>query len=211
MSTDPATASSAIGTRTIQKLRLRILPFVLLLFVVALIDRNNVAFAALTMNKKLAIASRQFGLLFGLFYFGYFIFEVPSNLLLHKLGATSAGSATDRRVRGGCRSLRLLPDPVLPDREGLGCARNVLGLLIGFLAAANYLGATMGTRLSNFLTIAKLLVALLFISAGFTALLLRPAVRVVPLAMSITSAEKSFGSSSGMVGDPEVIGPRVQP
>lgn len=87
MSTFPATASIAIGTKAIQKLRLRILPFVLLLFVVALIDRNNVAFAALTMNKELAITSRQFGLVFGIFYFGYFIFEVPSNLLLHKLGA----------------------------------------------------------------------------------------------------------------------------
>ena len=65
MSTGSATASMAVGTKTIQKLRFRILPFVLLLFVVALIDRNNVSFAALTMNKELAITSQQFGLLFG--------------------------------------------------------------------------------------------------------------------------------------------------
>src|SRR5262249_19288525 len=87
MSTCPATESIAIGTRAIQKIRLRILPFVLLLFVVALIDRNNVGFAALTMNKELAITSRQFGFMFGIFYFGYFIFEIPSNLLLYKIGA----------------------------------------------------------------------------------------------------------------------------
>jgi len=87
MSTDGVAAPIAIGTKTIQKLRLRILPFVLLLFVVALIDRNNIAFAALTMNKELAITSQQFGLMFGIFYFGYFIFEIPSNLLLHKVGA----------------------------------------------------------------------------------------------------------------------------
>jgi ACS family tartrate transporter-like MFS transporter len=80
-------ASISIGTKTIQKLRLRILPFVLLLFVVALIDRNNIGFAALTMNKELAITSQQFGLIFGVFFFGYFIFEIPSNLLLHKIGA----------------------------------------------------------------------------------------------------------------------------
>jgi MFS transporter, ACS family, tartrate transporter len=87
MSIGPAAASIAIGTKTIQKLRLRILPFVLLLFVVALIDRNNVGFAALTMNRELAITSRQFGLMFGIFYFGYFTVEIPSNLLLHKVGA----------------------------------------------------------------------------------------------------------------------------
>ena len=87
MSTGSATASMAVGTKTIQKLRFRILPFVLLLFVVALIDRNNVSFAALTMNKELGITSQQFGLIFGIFYFGYFIFEIPSNLLLHKVGA----------------------------------------------------------------------------------------------------------------------------
>jgi ACS family tartrate transporter-like MFS transporter len=87
MSTGPATASVAVETKTIQKLRIRILPFVLLLFVVALIDRNNVSFAALTMNQELGITSQQFGLMFGIFYFGYFIFEIPSNLLLHKVGA----------------------------------------------------------------------------------------------------------------------------
>ena len=81
-------ADSALAeARLIRKLRVRILPFVLLLFVVALIDRNNVALAALTMNQELAITSHQFGLVFGVFFFGYFIFEVPSNLLLHRIGA----------------------------------------------------------------------------------------------------------------------------
>ena len=76
-----------IEARTIQKVRIRILPFVFLLFVVALLDRNNIGFAALTMNKELAITSQQFGLIFGIFFFGYSIFEIPSNLLLHKVGA----------------------------------------------------------------------------------------------------------------------------
>jgi ACS family tartrate transporter-like MFS transporter len=74
-------------TRTIQKLRFRILPFVLLLFFIALIDRSNVSLAALTMNTELAVTSQQFGLIFGIFFFGYFIFEIPSNLLLHRIGA----------------------------------------------------------------------------------------------------------------------------
>jgi ACS family tartrate transporter-like MFS transporter len=77
----------SIEARTIQKIRIRILPFVLLLFVVSLLDRFNIGFAALTMNRELAISSQQFGLLFGIFFFGYFLFEIPSNLLLHKIGA----------------------------------------------------------------------------------------------------------------------------
>ena len=77
----------SISTRTIQKLRTRILPFVFLLYVIAYLDRINIGFAALTMNKELSITSQQFGLLAGIFFFGYFIFEVPSNLLLYKIGA----------------------------------------------------------------------------------------------------------------------------
>jgi ACS family tartrate transporter-like MFS transporter len=87
MGSGPTIASISIATKTIQKLRLRILPFVFLLFVVALLDRINIGFAALTMNKELAISSQQFGLLFGIFFLGYFFFEIPSNLLLHKIGA----------------------------------------------------------------------------------------------------------------------------
>ena len=87
MDSSPATASISIGTKTIQKLRFRILPVVFLLFVIALLDRINIGFASLTMNTELAINSQPYGLLFGIFFFGYFLFEVPSNLLLHKIGA----------------------------------------------------------------------------------------------------------------------------
>jgi ACS family tartrate transporter-like MFS transporter len=76
-----------IETRTIRKLRLRIIPFVFILMVIAFLDRINIGFAALTMNKELAITAQQFGFLSGIFFFGYFIFEIPSNLLLHKIGA----------------------------------------------------------------------------------------------------------------------------
>ena len=76
-----------IETRTIRKLRTRIIPFVFVLFVIAVLDRNNIGFAALTMNNELAITSQQYGFVAGIFFFGYFIFEIPSNLLLHKMGA----------------------------------------------------------------------------------------------------------------------------
>jgi len=68
-------------------MRIRILPFVFLLFVIAQLDRNNIGFAALMMNRELAITSQQYGLVFGIFFFGYFLFEIPSNLLLHRMGA----------------------------------------------------------------------------------------------------------------------------
>ena len=82
-----SSGGNSIERRTIRKLQIRLLPFLFLLYVVAFLDRINIGFAALTMNKELAITSEQFGLLVGLFFFGYFLFEVPSNLLLHKIGA----------------------------------------------------------------------------------------------------------------------------
>src|SRR3982075_1102950 len=78
---------SSVEARTIRKLWIRIIPFIFLLYVVAYLDRINIGFAALTMNKELGITSQQFGMLVGIFFFGYFLFEVPSNLLLHKVGA----------------------------------------------------------------------------------------------------------------------------
>ena len=68
MGSGPAIASISMGTKTIQKVKIRILPFVFLLFVVALLDRVNIGFAALTMNRELAITSQQYGLIFGIFF-----------------------------------------------------------------------------------------------------------------------------------------------
>src|SRR5690349_3463742 len=87
MESGPTIASISTGTKTIQKMQLRVLPYIFLLYVISYLDRINIGFAALTMNKDLAITGRQFGLLVGVFFFGYFLFEIPSNLILHKVGA----------------------------------------------------------------------------------------------------------------------------
>src|SRR5437016_3784137 len=71
----------------ISKLRRRILPILFVLYIVAYLDRINIGFAAFTMNKELGFTSTQFGLLTGIFFWGYFLFEIPSNLILHKMGA----------------------------------------------------------------------------------------------------------------------------
>jgi ACS family tartrate transporter-like MFS transporter len=81
------TGAVALGDTTIRKIRIRILPYVFLLFVIAFVDRINIGFAEFTMKEDLGITSQQFGLVVGIFFFGYFLFEIPSNLLLHKVGA----------------------------------------------------------------------------------------------------------------------------
>src|SRR5216683_376155 len=87
MASAPSIISNPIETATIRKLRMRLLPFLFALYVVAFIDRINLGFAALTMNRELAITSQQFGFAAGIFFWGYFLFEVPSNLILHRIGA----------------------------------------------------------------------------------------------------------------------------
>jgi len=65
----------------------RLIPFIMLLYVVNYIDRVNVGFAALTMNKDLGFSPSVFGFGASVFFVGYFIFQVPANLILEKIGA----------------------------------------------------------------------------------------------------------------------------
>jgi ACS family tartrate transporter-like MFS transporter len=73
--------------QTMAKVTRRLVPFLMLCYFVAYLDRFNVAFAALTMNKALGFSAEVFGLGVGLFFLGYFVFEVPSNILLDRFGA----------------------------------------------------------------------------------------------------------------------------
>lgn len=76
-----------LETRVLRKITWRIVPFIMVLYLIAFIDRVNIGFASLTMNQDLGFSSTVFGVGAGIFFLGYFIFEVPSNLILHKLGA----------------------------------------------------------------------------------------------------------------------------
>jgi MFS transporter, ACS family, tartrate transporter len=78
---------SDIEKTTIRKVAIRLLPFIFMLYVVCLIDRVNLSFAALTMNRDLGLNAYVYGLGASIFFIGYFVFEVPSNLLLDKVGA----------------------------------------------------------------------------------------------------------------------------
>ncbi|HMO31182.1 MFS transporter [Enterovirga sp.] len=79
--------TSELERRTLRKISWRIVPFIMLLYFIAYIDRVNIGFAALTMNKDLGFSSAVFGFGAGVFFLGYFLFEVPSNIILHKVGA----------------------------------------------------------------------------------------------------------------------------
>src|SRR5215467_9099776 len=87
MSDRPVIVPPSFEETTIPRLRIRLIPFLFLLYVVAFLDRTNISFASLTMNSELGITTQQFGFLSGIFFLGYSLFEVPSNLLLHKIGA----------------------------------------------------------------------------------------------------------------------------
>ena len=77
----------ALQRSTMRKVYLRLLPFAVLSYVLAYIDRINVSFAGLTMRGDLGMSAATFGFAVGMFYWGYFIFEVPSNVILEKVGA----------------------------------------------------------------------------------------------------------------------------
>src|SRR6202049_5000497 len=72
---------------TMRRVSWRLLPFLLLAYRICYIDRVNVGFAALQMNKAVGIDPKTYGLGAGIFFIGYFILEVPSNLALERFGA----------------------------------------------------------------------------------------------------------------------------
>ena len=78
---------SALEEQTVKRISKRIIPFLIILFVMAFLDRTNIGFAALHMNEAIGITQTIFGLGAGIFFLGYFIAEVPSNILLHRFGA----------------------------------------------------------------------------------------------------------------------------
>jgi ACS family tartrate transporter-like MFS transporter len=84
----PATESSGtVGACAIAKISRRILPFVFVLYIIAYLDRANVAFAKLTMTRALGFSEAVFGLGAGLFFLGYFLLEIPGTLIVERWSA----------------------------------------------------------------------------------------------------------------------------
>ena len=82
-----ATATHGIERRTMDKVTWRLIPFLMVCYLIAMLDRVNVGFANATMSKDLGLSAAAFGGAAGIFFIGYFFFEVPSNLAINKFGA----------------------------------------------------------------------------------------------------------------------------
>jgi len=80
-------AASELERRTVARVSSRLIPFLMSCYFVAYLDRVNVGFAALTMNQDLHLSASAFGFGAGIFFIAYFFLEVPSNLLLERVGA----------------------------------------------------------------------------------------------------------------------------
>ncbi len=85
----PVTAATAAdqGARVLGQVIGRLVPFIFICYVIAYVDRVNIGFAANAMQKDLGLSDAAYGLGAGLFFLGYFLFEVPSNLILERVGA----------------------------------------------------------------------------------------------------------------------------
>jgi len=79
--------ANAMETAVVRRLSWRLVPFLFLLYIVAYLDRINVGFAALQMQQQLRLTDAVYGFGAGLFFAGYFLFQVPSNLMLQRVGA----------------------------------------------------------------------------------------------------------------------------
>jgi sugar phosphate permease len=82
------TRDAALEAATMRRVFMRMLPFLILAYLICYIDRVNVGFAGLQMNKDLGLSQTIFGLGGGIFFVGYFLLEVPSNLVLERVGAS---------------------------------------------------------------------------------------------------------------------------
>jgi len=80
-------APSELERQTVRRVVWRILPFLIVCYLIAIIDRGNIGMASLQMNEDLGLSKAVFGLASSLFFVGYFLFEVPSNLAMQKIGA----------------------------------------------------------------------------------------------------------------------------
>src|SRR3984885_1806726 len=79
---------AALEAATMRRVSTRMLPFLVLAYLICYIDRVNVGFAGLQMNQDLGLSKTAFGLGGGIFFIGYFLLEVPSNLALERFGAS---------------------------------------------------------------------------------------------------------------------------
>lgn len=118
----------------LRKLKTRLLPYLFLLYVIAYLDRVNVGFAALQMNQDLGFNDEVFGLGSGIFFVGYMLFQVPSNLVLQRWGARRLIATL--MVVWGCCSMAMVLVKTVPHFY-------VLRFLLGLAEAGFFPGVVL--------------------------------------------------------------------
>ena len=129
---------TTVEQSTMRKVYLRILPFAVLTYFFCYLDRINVGFAALTMNKDLGLDAAWYGMAAGAFFWGYVLFEVPSNIILEKVGARLwiAGIMITWGIISGATAFATGPYSFMAIRFLLGLAE--AGLFPGFVLYFTY-------------------------------------------------------------------------
>src|SRR5580658_3883027 len=129
-----------LEARTIRKVSARLIPFLMICYFVAYLDRVNVGFAALTMNKSLGLTATTFGFGSGIFFVTYFLFEVPSNLALDRFGARKWIARI--MFSWGILSALMAFIPNIAEATGLGNEATfyILRALLGFAEAGFFPG-----------------------------------------------------------------------
>src|SRR6266446_1349085 len=120
----PSSEENALEKATMRRITVRVVPFLMVCYFIAFVDRVNAGFAALEMNKDVGLSAAVFGLGGGIFFVSYFIFEVPSNLALEKVGARLwiARIMITWGVISGCMAFVVGPTSFLVLRFLLGAA-----------------------------------------------------------------------------------------
>ena len=116
------TMSSSAEERAYRKVTWRLLPFLMLCYLVAYLDRVNIGFAKLQMLKDLGFSETVYGLGAGIFFIGYFFFEVPSNMILHRVGARLWIGAHHDHLGAGLRNVHVRHEPGHVLRLAIHCS-----------------------------------------------------------------------------------------
>jgi ACS family tartrate transporter-like MFS transporter len=82
-----ASVAANLEQITLRKVYLHLIPYSFVIYILCYVDRINVSFAALTMNRDIGLTAHIYGLTAGAFFWGYCLLEVPSNIILQKVGA----------------------------------------------------------------------------------------------------------------------------
>jgi MFS family permease len=160
-----------VGTRAVATALRKLMPLIVLMHVIAWIDRLNISFAHDQLEQDLALSSTAFGLASGIFFVGFILFQVPSNLILHRLGARrwlgiimmvwgtfavatafvwNAESLVTLRLLLGFAEAGFFPGVVLflslwfpPEARGRAMAAFLSGIALAFLIGAPMAGALL--------------------------------------------------------------------